>query len=117
MGGAAILLSNKWWHRWNAKYQLLHTVRVHKGANDTAFYSVYQEEDEKGCRGVALSKELMQVVKCFGFVILLSGRWRCTQIQLDNFGTIGFALVRTSEIFRQFFDQVNINILLSCNSL
>eukprot|EP01114_Cavostelium_apophysatum_P006083 TRINITY_DN1729_c0_g1_i1.p1 TRINITY_DN1729_c0_g1~~TRINITY_DN1729_c0_g1_i1.p1 ORF type:complete len:498 (-),score=107.14 TRINITY_DN1729_c0_g1_i1:44-1537(-) len=61
MGGAAILLSNKWTDRWNAKYRLNYTVRVHKGANDTSYRSVYQEEDDEGHMGVALSKDLVKV--------------------------------------------------------
>jgi len=61
MGGAAIFLSNKWSDSFRAKYQLVTTVRIHKGANDTAYRAVYQEEDEKGFRGVALSQDLMAV--------------------------------------------------------
>jgi 3-ketoacyl-CoA synthase len=61
VGGAAILVSNKWWARWTAKYRLMTTVRVHKGASDEAYYSVYQKEDDQGIRGVALSKDLLKV--------------------------------------------------------
>jgi 3-ketoacyl-CoA synthase len=61
MGGAAILLSNKWGDRWNAKYKLECTVRVHKGASDKAYNAVYQREDDRGKKGVSLSKELMEV--------------------------------------------------------
>jgi len=61
MGGAAMLLSNKWTDGWAAKYKLYCTVRVHKASNETAYRAVYQEEDEKGKRGVALSKDLMNV--------------------------------------------------------
>jgi len=61
LGGAAILLTNKWWHRLNAKYRLYTTVRVHKGASDKAYRAVFQEEDECGNKGVSLSKELMEV--------------------------------------------------------
>jgi len=61
-GGAAMLLTNKWKDSWRSKYQLLHTVRVHKGASDTAYNSVYQDEDAKRIKGVRLSKDLMNVV-------------------------------------------------------
>eukprot|EP00246_Nothoceros_aenigmaticus_P003656 TRINITY_DN14832_c0_g1_i2.p1 TRINITY_DN14832_c0_g1~~TRINITY_DN14832_c0_g1_i2.p1 ORF type:complete len:523 (+),score=73.38 TRINITY_DN14832_c0_g1_i2:421-1989(+) len=61
MGGAAILLSNKMSERRRSKYQLLHTVRTHKGADDKCFSCVYQEEDDKGELGVALSKDVMSV--------------------------------------------------------
>lgn len=61
MGGAAILLSNKRSDRWRAKYQLVHTVRTHKGADDKCFTCVTQQEDPNGKVGVALSKDLMAV--------------------------------------------------------
>eukprot|EP01103_Thecamoeba_quadrilineata_P019282 TRINITY_DN7737_c0_g1_i1.p1 TRINITY_DN7737_c0_g1~~TRINITY_DN7737_c0_g1_i1.p1 ORF type:complete len:513 (-),score=66.63 TRINITY_DN7737_c0_g1_i1:24-1562(-) len=61
-GGAAMLLSNRYDDSWRSKYQLLHTVRVHKGASEQAFKSVYQEEDADLRKGVSLSKDLMDVV-------------------------------------------------------
>ncbi|GAB2217644.1 hypothetical protein Droror1_Dr00000847 [Drosera rotundifolia] len=61
MGGAAILLSNKGSDRRRSKYQLVHTVRTHKGADDRSYGCVYQREDDKGKVGVSLSKELMAV--------------------------------------------------------
>jgi len=61
VGGAAMLLSNKWSDSWRAKYQLLYNVRVHKGANDNAYKAVFQYDDEHGKRGVAISKELLTV--------------------------------------------------------
>jgi len=61
LGGAAILLSNKRVHSSKAKYLLNHVIRVHKGANDAAYKAVYQDEDEKGCRGVSISKDLMNI--------------------------------------------------------
>ncbi|CAA2967957.1 3-ketoacyl- synthase 20-like [Olea europaea subsp. europaea] len=61
MGGAAILLSNKLSDRRRAKYQLIHTVRTHKGADDKSYGCVFQEEDDSKEIGVALSKDLMAV--------------------------------------------------------
>ncbi|RWR88843.1 3-ketoacyl-CoA synthase 11 [Cinnamomum micranthum f. kanehirae] len=61
MGGAAILLSNRWSDRHRSKYQLVHTVRTHIGADDRAFNCVSQEEDEAGKVGVSLSKDLMAI--------------------------------------------------------
>lgn len=61
MGGAAILLTNKRSLRSKAKYQLVHTMRTHKGADDNSFQCVYQEEDDKGEIGVSLSRDLMSV--------------------------------------------------------
>ncbi|XP_073287136.1 3-ketoacyl-CoA synthase 20-like [Primulina huaijiensis] len=61
MGGAAILLSNKPSDKHRAKYQLIHTVRTHKGADDKSYRSVFQEEDDNKEAGVSLSKDLMAV--------------------------------------------------------
>lgn len=61
MGGAAILLSNKRWDRRRSKYQLVHTVRTHKGADDRCFSCVTQKEDSTGSVGVSLSRDLMAV--------------------------------------------------------
>ncbi|KAL3500403.1 hypothetical protein ACH5RR_039496 [Cinchona calisaya] len=61
MGGAAILLSNKRSDRRRSKYQLVHTVRTHKGSDDKCFSCVTQMEDPNGKVGVSLSKDLMAV--------------------------------------------------------
>ncbi|KAK2400041.1 3-ketoacyl-CoA synthase [Trifolium repens] len=61
MGGAAILLSNKSCDRPRAKYQLVHTVRTHKGADDKSYRCAFQEEDDTKKIGVSLSKDLMAV--------------------------------------------------------
>ncbi|CAL8996794.1 unnamed protein product [Prunus brigantina] len=61
MGGAAILLSNNGSDKRRSKYQLVHTVRTHKGADDKCFSCVTQKEDFAGKIGVSLSKDLMAV--------------------------------------------------------
>mmetsp|Transcript_15228 Transcript_15228/g.38648 ORF Transcript_15228/g.38648 Transcript_15228/m.38648 type:complete len:534 (+) Transcript_15228:229-1830(+) len=61
VGGAAILLSNKRKDFWRAKYQLLHVVRTHKGADDAAYNCVFQQEDPDGVVGVRLDKSLMAI--------------------------------------------------------
>ncbi|KAJ6805885.1 putative 3-ketoacyl-CoA synthase 11 [Iris pallida] len=61
MGGAAILLTNRRSDRRRSKYQLIHTVRTHKGADDRAYNCVYQDEDDEAKVGVALSKDLMAI--------------------------------------------------------
>ncbi|KAJ8422170.1 hypothetical protein Cgig2_011948 [Carnegiea gigantea] len=60
MGGAGILLSNRKQDKWAAKYKLLHFVRTHIGADDEAYKSVYQDVDDQGNVGVALSRALVQ---------------------------------------------------------
>ncbi|CAN6237506.1 unnamed protein product [Urochloa humidicola] len=61
MGGAAVLLSSRRGDRRRAKYELVHTVRTHKGADDRCFGCVTQEEDGEGNLGVSLSRDLMAV--------------------------------------------------------
>lgn len=61
MGGAAVLLSNKFSDRRRSKYRLVHTVRTNKAADDKCFACVTQEEDANGKVGVTLSKDLMAV--------------------------------------------------------
>lgn len=63
-GGAAIVLSNKWWDGRRAWYKLLHTVRV-QGTGENAYQCVYETQDEEGFRGVRLSKDIVKVAgKC-----------------------------------------------------
>jgi len=61
VGGAASLLSNKRRDYWRAKYQLLHVVRTHKGADDASYNCVFQKEDPDGIVGVKLDKSLMAI--------------------------------------------------------
>ncbi|KAH9682386.1 3-ketoacyl-CoA synthase 20 [Citrus sinensis] len=61
MGGAAILLSNRSSDRRRSKYQLIHTVRTHKGADDRCYNCILQREDDTKRVGVSLSKDLMAV--------------------------------------------------------
>ncbi|KAM3308866.1 3-ketoacyl-CoA synthase 20 [Capsicum chacoense] len=61
MDAAAILLSNHFSDSHCSKYKLMHVVRTHKGADDKAFKSTYQEQDEDGNIGISLSKGLMVV--------------------------------------------------------
>lgn len=62
MGGAAILLSNRWWKdKRRAKYKLLHTVRTHKGSDDKSYNCVFETEDSEGKSGISLSKDLMAI--------------------------------------------------------
>lgn len=44
-----------------SKYELVHTVRTHKGTDDKSYNCVFQREDETGSVGVSLARELMAV--------------------------------------------------------
>uniref|UniRef100_A0A5K0WGB3 3-ketoacyl-CoA synthase n=2 Tax=Nymphaea colorata TaxID=210225 RepID=A0A5K0WGB3_9MAGN len=59
MGAAAVLLTNRRCELTRAKYRLLHVVRTHMGAEDTAYGCVFQQEDGEGKVGIKLSKYLM----------------------------------------------------------
>ncbi|KAH9764711.1 3-ketoacyl-CoA synthase [Citrus sinensis] len=59
LGGAAILLSNRSSDRRRSKYELVHTLRTHKGGDDRSCNCVSQQEDESKRIGVKISKDLM----------------------------------------------------------
>ncbi|XP_051122133.1 3-ketoacyl-CoA synthase 1-like [Andrographis paniculata] len=61
MGAAAVLLSNKGKDKRRSKYELLHSIRTHKGSDNNSYSCVYQREDDKGTVGVSLARELMAV--------------------------------------------------------
>uniref|UniRef100_A0A2P2JXA6 very-long-chain 3-oxoacyl-CoA synthase n=1 Tax=Rhizophora mucronata TaxID=61149 RepID=A0A2P2JXA6_RHIMU len=61
VGGAAILLSNRSCDRRRSKYQLICTLRVHKGADDRCYNCIMQQEDQTQNVGVSLSKDLPAV--------------------------------------------------------
>ncbi|XP_027348095.1 3-ketoacyl-CoA synthase 20-like [Abrus precatorius] len=63
MGGSAALLSSHPSDRYRSKYELIHTLRTHVGADDNSYKCVFQEEDEDQKVGVSLSKELMNVAR------------------------------------------------------
>ncbi|VAH53063.1 unnamed protein product [Triticum turgidum subsp. durum] len=60
MSGAAKLLSTS---RSKARFRLQYLTRTITAANNDAYRCVYQEEDEKGNLGIALSRELMNVAE------------------------------------------------------
>ncbi|GAV69572.1 FAE1_CUT1_RppA domain-containing protein/ACP_syn_III_C domain-containing protein [Cephalotus follicularis] len=61
VGGAAILLSNRSSDRGRSKYELIHTLRTHKGPDDKCYNCIMQQEDETNTVGITLSKDLMSV--------------------------------------------------------
>lgn len=63
MGGSAALLSSHPSDRNRSKYELVHTLRTHVGADDNSYKCVFQEEDEEDKVGVSLSKEIMNVAR------------------------------------------------------
>ena len=42
-----------------AKYELMHSVRSHIGADDDAFNAIRQREDEDGIRGILLQRNVV----------------------------------------------------------
>ena len=60
-GAAAILLSNQSSDRRHSKYQLIRTLRTHKGADDKCYNCVIQKEDMDKQLGISLSKDLLTV--------------------------------------------------------
>lgn len=61
LGGAAVLLTNRSSDRRRSKYQIMQTLRTHKGADDKSFGCVVQQEDESRRVGIKLSRDLMAV--------------------------------------------------------
>lgn len=61
MGGVAVMLSNRKQDRKIAKYKLKHIVRTHMGWDDQSYKSVFEQTDEDGNKGVALSRDLLNV--------------------------------------------------------
>ncbi|GMY31228.1 3-ketoacyl-CoA synthase 11-like [Fagus crenata] len=61
MGAAAILLTNRSSDRRRSKYQLIHSLRTHKGAEDKCYNCVIQKEDMNKRLGIELSKDLLTV--------------------------------------------------------
>merc|ERR1712187_1034272 len=59
-GGVALLLSSRRCDAARAKYELLYTGRV-QISDDESYGAVYEKEDAEGNRGVALSKEIVNV--------------------------------------------------------
>ncbi|XP_075672238.1 3-ketoacyl-CoA synthase 20-like isoform X2 [Castanea sativa] len=70
MGAAAILLTNRSSDRHCSKYQLVHALRTHKGADDRGYNCVFQKEDINNRLGVALSKDLLPVAGEGGRAVL-----------------------------------------------
>ncbi|KAL3735472.1 hypothetical protein ACJRO7_024577 [Eucalyptus globulus] len=60
VGCAAVLLNNEAARRPAAKFELVRSLRTHHGADDRAYRAAFQEEDEKGNTGVALTKDLIR---------------------------------------------------------
>merc|ERR1712048_1128259 len=59
-GGVALLLSSRRCDAARAKYELIYTGRVQM-SDDESYGAVYEKEDAEGNRGVALSKEIVNV--------------------------------------------------------
>lgn len=60
VGGAAMILSNKWTDAFRAQFKLLHVVRTQYVSEDS-FGCVYETQDANKERGVRLSKDIVKV--------------------------------------------------------
>ncbi|XP_075097060.1 3-ketoacyl-CoA synthase 17-like [Nicotiana tabacum] len=61
VGCAAAIISNNPNLFQHAKMELVHSLRTHHGADDSAYKAAFQEEDDKGITGVSLTKDLIRV--------------------------------------------------------
>ncbi|KNA17130.1 hypothetical protein SOVF_083010 [Spinacia oleracea] len=61
VGCAAAIVTNDPSRRRDAKFQLVHSLRTHHGADDSSYKAAFQEEDNKGNSGVSLTKDLIRV--------------------------------------------------------
>ncbi|KAJ8539426.1 hypothetical protein K7X08_013678 [Anisodus acutangulus] len=61
VGCAAAIVSNNPKLFEGAKMELVHSLRTHHGADDSAYRAAFQEEDDKGITGVSLTKDLIRV--------------------------------------------------------
>jgi len=61
-GGAAVLYTkNRIYKGMKAKYKVCGIERTHYGSSDEAYRSIFQQDDEKGFRGIELSLKLAEV--------------------------------------------------------
>ncbi|VVA37012.1 PREDICTED: 3-ketoacyl-CoA synthase [Prunus dulcis] len=65
VGCVAAMITNDPSCRRVAKMELVHSLRTHHGANDRAYKAAFQEEDDKGCTGFSLTKDLIPVAGMF----------------------------------------------------
>ncbi|XP_020165056.1 3-ketoacyl-CoA synthase 5-like [Aegilops tauschii subsp. strangulata] len=93
IGGAAKLLSTS---KSKARFHLGHFTRTITAANNAAYRCVYQEEDDKGNLGIALSKDLMDVAR---------------DALKDNIMTTGPLVLPASELLKFLFFYVAKKVL------
>ncbi|XP_062023572.1 3-ketoacyl-CoA synthase 1-like [Rosa rugosa] len=65
VGSAAALITNDPSCRRVAKMELIQSLRTHHGASDRAYKAAFQEEDDKGNLGFALTKDLIPVAGAY----------------------------------------------------
>merc|ERR1712187_373618 len=89
-GGVALLLSSRRCDAARAKYELLYTGRV-QISDDVSYGAVYEKEDAEGNRGVALSKEIVNVA---------------SRAMKANFTQLGSHILPVSEKVRVVYSRV-----------
>ena len=60
VGGAAMILSNKWTDAFRARFKLLHVVRT-QYVSEESMGCVFETQDDSNLRGVRLSKDIVKV--------------------------------------------------------
>ncbi|XP_056164716.1 3-ketoacyl-CoA synthase 4-like [Syzygium oleosum] len=60
VGCAAALLTSEPARRPAAKFELVRSLRTHHGADDRSYRAAFQEEDDEGNTGIALTKDLVR---------------------------------------------------------
>jgi 3-ketoacyl-CoA synthase len=87
VGGAAIILSNRWLDAYKSNFKLLVAVRT-QAVDEKSFGCVYETEDAKQNRGVRLSKDIVKVAG---------------KAMEKNFTTLGPYVLTFSEQFKTIF--------------
>ncbi|XP_030523388.1 3-ketoacyl-CoA synthase 11-like [Rhodamnia argentea] len=86
VGCAAALLTNDPARRPAAKFELVRSLRTHHGADDRAYRAAFQEEDDEGNTGIALTKDLIRAATTnLGEHIKILAPWVLPPSQLASY--------------------------------
>lgn len=98
VGCAAAIMTNDPSRLRVAKLELVDSLRSHHGADDRSYLAAFQEEDEKGVTGLALTKDLVRVasVNLREHIKLLAPR----VLPLSQLVAYAYSVVMTSALSR-----------------